>query len=225
MRITIITAHPDDAEIFCAGTILAWCSLGAEITLIIMSDGRRGGKVAHKNLVNERSVEAKKAAAMLGIKLIELGLEDGRLSDVEMPYKLVRTHLNEFMPDLVVTHAPKDYHEDHRKTSRFTSAVVNFNFPVLFMEPMMGVGVLPTHYVDISKFQDQKEKAIMVHKTQDPLRFVASSRLQAQFRAAQQGYDGYAEAFIFEPIYPFADIRNLLPPSINPKAITDRNSR
>ena len=72
---------------------------------------------------------------------------------------------------------------------------------------------------------DQKEKAIMVHKTQDPLRFVASSRLQAQFRAAQQGYDGYAEAFIFEPIYPFADIRNLLPPSINPKAVTDRNSR
>ena len=160
MRITIITAHPDDAEIFCAGTILAWSSLGAEITLIIMSDGRRGGKVAHKNLVNERSVEAKKAAAMLGIKLIELGLEDGRLSDVEMPYKLVRTHLNEFMPDLVVTHAPKDYHEDHRKTSRFTSAVVNFNFPVLFMEPMMGVGVLPTHYVDISKFQDQKKKQL-----------------------------------------------------------------
>jgi len=62
---------------------------------------------------------------------------------------------------------------------------------------------------------DLKAKAIRAHQSQDPERFVDAARVQNAFRAGQcNGAAGsFAEAFRFEPVFPFADIRALLPPA------------
>ena len=43
MHIAVIMAHPDDADIYCGGSIAAWRSMGATVTILIATDGSKGG--------------------------------------------------------------------------------------------------------------------------------------------------------------------------------------
>jgi LmbE family N-acetylglucosaminyl deacetylase len=89
---------------------------------------------------------------------------------------------------------------------------------------MQGVGFAPTHYVDITAHIDAKASAIRSHVSQDPERFVAMSRQLNAFRAAQANMKlgSYAEAYRFDPVYPFVDIRELLPPAPAVRPLGDR---
>ena len=67
--------------------------------------------------------------------------------------------------------------------------------------------------------------AIRKHASQDPERFVEMAELGGRFRSAQCNADkGYAEVFRFEPVYPFADPRNLLPPAPGLLPVRDRRT-
>ena len=123
--------------------------------------------------------------------------------------------IGEIGPDLAITHAPNDYHGDHRALSDGVRIAASFSVPVLHADTLGGTGFSPTHYVDISGHADIKAKAIRTHQSQDPDRFVDAARTQNLFRSGQcNGAQGsLAEAFRFEPMFPFADIRALLPPA------------
>ena len=58
-----------------------------------------------------------------------------------------------------------------------------------------------------------KKEAILKHKTQKPQRFVDLFKLMNSYRAAQCNAPKgkYAEAYFFEPSFPFSDIRDILP--------------
>ncbi|HMO72511.1 MAG TPA: aminotransferase class I/II-fold pyridoxal phosphate-dependent enzyme, partial [Paracoccaceae bacterium] len=118
-------------------------------------------------------------------------------------------------PDLVLTHAPNDYHADHRALSAAVSQAAGFAVPVLHMDTMNGTGFAPTHWVDVTDHWPAKEAAILVHETQAPARFVAMANRQAAYRAGECNAlpEGRAEAFRFDARFPFADIRGLLPPA------------
>ena len=79
----------------------------------------------------------------------------------------------------------------------------------------MGVNFLPNYYVDVTKYINDKFNSISYHKTQKPERFIALVKLMNSYRSAQcnspQGH--YAEAYYFEPSFPFSDIRKYLPES------------
>ena len=70
--------------------------------------------------------------------------------------------------------------------------------------------------IDISAYFKDKSKAILKHKSQKPEKFLKAIEINNKFRAAQcnAGGDSYAEVFRFEPSFPFADLRSLLPPSM-----------
>ena len=59
--------------------------------------------------------------------------------------------------------------------------------------------------------------AILKHKSQNPKRFVELAILMNSYRAAQCNAPKgvFAEAYFFERSFPFADIRNILPSSID----------
>jgi N-acetylglucosamine malate deacetylase 1 len=67
--------------------------------------------------------------------------------------------------------------------------------------------------VDVCDHWDAKQTAILTHASQDPARFVAMANRQAAFRAGECNAPPHAraEAFRFEPRFPFADIRALIP--------------
>lgn len=214
MRILAVGAHPDDLEIFAFGTLSAWSRMGADLTLAIATDGAMGGAVPAERLRSLRAAETTAALAPLGQPHL-LGFADGALRADAALETALRDLIAKTTPDLLLTHAPNDYHADHRALSAAALQAANFAVPVLFMDTMNGTGFVPTHWVDVTPDWMAKEAAILAHESQDPARFVAMANRQAAFRAGECNAppEARAEAFRFEPRFPFADIRALMPPA------------
>jgi LmbE family N-acetylglucosaminyl deacetylase len=215
MRILALGAHPDDLEIFAWGTLCAWAAMGARLTLATATDGAAGGDRPGPDLARLRATEAAAAAAPLGLTPRMLGFPDGRLMPDERLIGALTALIADVTPDLIVTHAPNDYHADHRALSAAVCQAASFRAPVVHMDTMNGTGFVPTLWVDVTPHWPAKEVAIRAHACQRPERFVQMATRQAAFRAGEcNGPDGArAEAFRFDPRFPFADIRALMPPA------------
>jgi N-acetylglucosamine malate deacetylase 1 len=222
LRILALGAHPDDIEIFMFGTMAAYAAQGAELTFAVATDGARGGKSDAKVLARIRREEATAAAALLGAAPRFLDFPDGELVADAALIGALKALVRETGPDLVITHAPNDYHADHRALSDGVRIAASFGVPVLHADTMGGTGFSPTHYVDIAAYRDIKTQAIRAHRSQRPEQYVDRARIQNEFRAGQcNGLPGsLAEAFRFEPTFPFADIRALLPPAPPVRPVT-----
>ena len=214
MRVLAVGAHPDDLEIFCWGSLCAWSAMGAELTLAVATDGAGGGAEPGPALAARRAEEARTAARTLGVAPVLMGFPDGRLVADAALIDALRGLVRDSAPDLIVTHAPNDYHADHRALSAAVGQAAGFAAPVLWMDTLNGTGFAPTHWVEVTAHWPAKEAAIRCHASQSPERFVASSTRQAAFRAGEANgpAEARAEAFRFEPRFPFADLRALLPP-------------
>lgn len=212
MRVLALGAHPDDLEILVWGSLCAWAAMGAELTLAIATDGARGG--TDPALATIRRAEAEAAAATLGTRPRFLDFPDGALLPDATLVGALRELVAETAPDLVLTHAPNCYHADHRALAAAVCQAVSFAAPVLQADTLGGTGFAPTHWIDVTAHFPAKLAAIRAHASQDPERFVEPVTAQARFRAGQArgGAEARAEAVRFEPRFPFADIRALLPP-------------
>jgi LmbE family N-acetylglucosaminyl deacetylase len=215
LKILALGAHPDDIEIFMFGTMAAYAAQGAELTFAIATDGARGGTSDPATLARARRDEATAAAGLLGVTPRFLDFPDGALVPDGALIAALKTLIGEIGPDLAITHAPNDYHADHRALADGVRIAASFAVPVLHADTMGGTGFSPTHYVDISAHAAIKAQSILMHRSQNPEHYVAVARTQNAFRAGQcNGRPGsLAEAFRFEPTFPFADIRALLPPA------------
>ncbi|MFN3846186.1 MAG: PIG-L deacetylase family protein, partial [Paracoccaceae bacterium] len=127
MHILAIGAHPDDLEIFTYGTLAAWASMGAALTLCMATDGAKGGTLPPDDLRRLRATETGTALAPLGFGApLGLGFPDGNLrADAALEHALTDL-IAQTMPDLVLTHAPNDYHADHRALSLAAAQATGF---------------------------------------------------------------------------------------------------
>ena len=105
--------------------------MGASLALAIATDGAAGGHQPPEELRRIRRAEATAAAAPLGVGPRFLDFPDGALLADAGLIAAIRALLAEARPDLVVTHAPNDYHADHRALSVATSQAVSFAAPLL----------------------------------------------------------------------------------------------
>lgn len=216
MRILAIGAHPDDIEYYVFGSLLAWRTMGARLALAVATDGAAAGGVLEPAALKRlRRAEAERSAAMSGASPVFLDFPDGQLLPDRALHDALKALMDSERPDLIVTHALNDYHADHRALSVAVSQAAGFSFPVLFADALNGTGFQPTHYVDVTAHFAAKCEALLCHETQEPSGLVSSATRQAAFRAGEcnGGADDRAEAFRFEPRFPFGDIRGLLPPA------------
>tara|TARA_B100000989_G_scaffold244947_1_gene192042 strand:+ start:2559 stop:3248 length:690 start_codon:yes stop_codon:yes gene_type:complete len=212
MKILALCAHPDDIEIFMFGLLSIYKKEGNEVFAMIATDGSKGGAKENKLLSKKREKEAIYALENLS-RPIFLNITDGELGEDPNHRKIIKENILKIMPDLIITHSQNDYHSDHRTLSFLTSSVVSHYIPILYCDTLMGVNFNPNFYVDITDYFLLKEAAILKHKTQKPQRFVDLSKLMNSYRAAQCNAPRgtYAEAYSFEPSFPFIDIRQILP--------------
>ncbi|MEZ2328369.1 PIG-L deacetylase family protein [Mesorhizobium sp. RCC_202] len=226
MKILALGAHPDDIEIFMFGTLAAYAAQGAELTFAVATDGAKGGKGDPKALARTRRDEAAAAAGLIGAVPRFLDFPDGALIADAALISVLKTLIGEVNPDLAITHAPNDYHADHRALSDGVRIAASFAVPVLHADTMGGTGFSPTLYVDISAHRDVKTQAIRAHRSQMPEQYVERARVQNEFRAGQCNSvpGSLAEAFRFEPTFPFADIRALLPPAPPVRPVTPQTN-
>ncbi|MGX5841820.1 PIG-L deacetylase family protein [Mesorhizobium sp. ArgA1] len=222
MKVLALGAHPDDIEIFMFGTMAAYATQGADLTFAVATDGAKGGTGDPRVLARVRREEAATAAALLGATLHFLDFPDGELVADAALIGSLKALIRDTGANLVITHAPNDYHADHRALSDGVRIAASFAVPVLHADTMGGTGFAPTHYVDISAHRDVKTQAIRAHRSQRPEQYVDKARVQNEFRAGQCNSvaGSLAEAFRFEPTFPFADIRALLPPAPPVRPVT-----
>ena len=117
-RILAVVAHPDDAEILCAGTLARALEDGASIGIAVLCKGDRGQpEDPIPELADVRREEMTVAAKLLGAQLFFGDVSDGTLID-EFAVRLELTEiLRKFEATLVLAHDPADYHPDHQDAS------------------------------------------------------------------------------------------------------------
>jgi len=115
-RVLVITAHPDDAEMYCGGTIHALTALGTHVSLLITTTGDAGGSCGNETgactrekLAYLRANEALAGAAILGLAaedVAQLGFHDGSVTSASSRDAIVEgiaAHARGFQPTSVVT--------------------------------------------------------------------------------------------------------------------------
>jgi LmbE family N-acetylglucosaminyl deacetylase len=118
LRILVLGAHPDDADIKAGGTSSLWRKLGHEVKLVSVTNGGAGHQTLRgAALVERRRAEARAAGAVIGASYEVLDHPDGGLlPSLEARQELICL-IRTFQPDLILTHRPNDYHPDHRYTA------------------------------------------------------------------------------------------------------------
>lgn len=91
--VLVVLAHPDDESIYLGGTLARLASAGHRIDLLTLTDGAGGRSAAaagQDSLAQRRSTELKTAAAVLGIRRVEVAefADFGKTADAlrERPY-------------------------------------------------------------------------------------------------------------------------------------------
>lgn len=122
-NVLTIGAHPDDAEFGAGATLARWRASGAEITILVVTDGSKGSwspDTDPDSLVAARKEEQRRAAhALGGASTIHLGYVDGELEYTMDLRKELAIHVRVVKPDVVLTHDPwqrYQLHPDHRAT-------------------------------------------------------------------------------------------------------------
>src|SRR5262249_45707304 len=110
-----ITAHRDDAELICGGTLLVAKKQGYRTGVLDLSLVEKGARAA----AAVRGGEADRAAGILGLAVREnLELPDaGIVNTPETRLKLVRM-IKKLQPGVIIAPAPRGKHPDHGASAR-----------------------------------------------------------------------------------------------------------
>lgn len=184
----VVSAHPDDMEFGCSGTVYKLIKKGYEAILVVATNGESGFKQAHKprsQRVKIREEEQKKAAKILEFKeVLFLHEKDGHLENSLSFRKKLVSLIKKYKPSLVFTFDPanRDFsslnlsHKDHRTVGEavFDSVFASKNKFLFPGEPHKVDSLFffgsnnPNHKEDITKVLDTKIEALKQHKSQFP---------------------------------------------------------
>jgi len=182
-----IFAHPDDAEIICAGTLALLHKAGWEVHIATMTMGDKGSAVHTSDEISRmRTAEAKNSAQVINATYHCLEFDDVYILYDRETLNRTTALVRKVAPSLVLTHSPSDYMVDHEMTSRIVQTacfaagvklmeVGEEHFePVpylIYSDPLEGKDILgnlvqPTFYVDITQEIGIKEKMLACHASQ-----------------------------------------------------------
>lgn len=197
-------AHPDDAEILCAGTLVRLADAGWEIHIATSTPGDCGtiDKTTHE-ISAIRTNEGKAAAAVIGGTYHCIDERDLFVCYDKPTIRKVIDVFRRVAPTLVFTHAPRDYMMDHEVTSMLArAATFGYGAPnashwplvegsmvpwLYYCDPVgltdpLGHEVTPTTVIDISGQIDKKTEMLACHGS------------QREWLRAHHGMDEYIDA-------------------------------
>ncbi|QRQ99485.1 bacillithiol biosynthesis deacetylase BshB1 [Dyadobacter sandarakinus] len=118
LDILAITAHPDDVELCCAGTLLSQMALGKKVGIVDLTRGELGTRGTPEG----RIAEALRAAEIMNIDVREnVGLADGFFQNNEAHQKAIIPFIRKYQPDIVITNAASDRHPDHGRAGQLVA--------------------------------------------------------------------------------------------------------
>tara|TARA_B110000285_G_scaffold79489_1_gene91738 strand:- start:4203 stop:4925 length:723 start_codon:yes stop_codon:yes gene_type:complete len=178
--ILVFSAHPDDAELSCSGTIMKHIEAGSKVAVVDLTQGELGTR----GTVETRYSEAADSTKIMGVHFREnLKMEDGWFQINEANKRLVIEQIRRFQPKIVLANALNDRHPDHGRGSQLVSEACFFAGLLKVKTEWKGVTqecyrpevvyhyiqdfyIKPDFVVDVTPFVERKLKAIQAFKTQ-----------------------------------------------------------
>jgi len=199
-RVLALTAHPDDLEFFCAGTLRRLALAGSRITAVVVSDGEKRGN--WQELADQRQTEQWQAARLQGYESVTfLGLPDfGLPEDPRLELALARAW-DQTAPEVVFAFDPKELvpkmaNRDHKALGRTVMDLARSRFYSGAQVYFYGTHH-PDVLVDISAVMADKLRAVKAHQSQmvylDEAETDGVMRLMGRIMAGRSGAI-YAEA-------------------------------
>lgn len=200
-----LLAHPDDAEILCAGTLIRLAEAGWEIHIATVANGDCGTTMYSR----EEIARIRKAEGIAGAACISATYHCLEEPDLNVVYskETIRKTLDLFRavaPTLLFTHPRHDYMIDHEQTHLLArgaafgygapnssalpllegSAIpwLYYSDPVGATDPYTGEVVTPSTYVDVAAQIDRKAEMLACHAS------------QREWLRAHHGMDEYIDA-------------------------------
>lgn len=118
-KILVVAAHPDDEILGCGGAIAKHTKQGDKVWVLILGDGVGAREGSKDEEVDSRKEEAKKANDILGVEnLIFKSFPDNKFDSVPLldVIKEIETVVDEFEPNVILTHSDFDLNIDHKLT-------------------------------------------------------------------------------------------------------------
>ncbi len=216
LDILVMAAHPDDAELAVAGTIVDAIAKGKKVGIVDFTRGELGTR----GTPEIRLAESVEASQVLGIHVREnLELADGFFqNDRESQLKLIEV-IRKYQPEVVLANALEDRHPDHGKGAAlaidacFLSGLRKIETGLPAWRPKHVYHYIQDRYlepdfvIDISAHWEKKETAIRAFKSQffdpnstEPASYISSPDFLAfiEARAQEMGHKigvKYGEGF------------------------------
>ncbi len=236
LDIMVLSAHPDDAELGCGGTIAAHVAKGKKVGVIDFTRGEMGTR----GTPELRKEEAEASSKILGLSVREnLDFADAFfVNDKEHQLKVVQK-IRQYQPDIVLANAIRDRHSDHAKASDLATSACFLSGlqkieteldgkpqqawrPKAVYHFIQNDFIQPDFVVDISPYWETKIKAIKAFKSQffdpesdEPQTFLSTPHFMefVEARAKELGHAirvDYGEGFTIERTLGISDLFDLL---------------
>lgn len=197
-----VGTHPDDIEFMMSGTFMALGAVGCNLHYMNVANGSCGtSQYSREDIIRIRREEGINASQYAGAIF-----HDSLVDDLEVYYesktlRRLSAVIRDIAPDIILTHGPNEYMEDHSNTCRLvvTAAFSRgmMNYPVDPPTPMVDNDLCIYHampygltdgmrkpfiaemFVDVSNLLDRKSEMLAKHKS------------QKEWLDVSQGHDSY----------------------------------
>lgn len=156
-NVLVVTAHPDDLEMGCGGTVARLVSEGANVTNLVM-------------VPTQNYTFAETASEILGYSLVPYSNDmRERFFVNHHTVEEIENSFNVSDYDLIITHWKEDWHQDHRKTHELVN-ILTRRYPgdLWYMEghpySKSYKEFNPNIYIDVSSQYDKKLQAMDAYK-------------------------------------------------------------
>ena len=215
--ILFISAHADDTELSCGGTIAKMVKDGLRVGMVELTRGEMGTRGTPR----ERAREAQSAARILGaafrqhLDFGDGGLRTGRDEELQV-IELVRRH----RPRIIFAPYPDERHPDHVRTGRIVTEAsfyaglralqtdLDAHRPQAVVYYLQNFMLPPSFVVDVSETWKTKMRAVAAYKSQfynprskEPGTFISSKQFIDMIEARGRHFGAligkpYGEAFV-----------------------------
>lgn len=180
LDILVFAAHPDDAELACAGTIYSHVLQGKKVGIVDLTAGELGTR----GTPEIRRKEAEASAKILNLSVREnLNFKDGFFKNDEAHQLEVAKYIRKYQPEIILANAVSDRHPDHGRAAQLVTEanfvaglrMVETTSEGSIQEPWRAGAVYhyiqsnfiqPDFIVDVSSAWDVKLQAIRAFKSQ-----------------------------------------------------------
>lgn len=180
LDVLVMSAHPDDAELGVAGTLIKLVAQGKKVGIIDLTRGELGTRGS----AELRDVEAQDAARIMGVHVREnMAFRDGFFTHDEAHQLAIIQKIRQYRPDIVLAGAPTDRHPDHGRGSKLVRDAVFLSGLRKIATELNGEkqeewrpkrlfffiqdwSHTPDFVVDITPYVEQKKQAIMAYSSQ-----------------------------------------------------------